>query len=129
MFCEAKLDFTEAVITHNTLRFDGVLRLGGNLILVTGPGVVVDTDGLARGSGEIKTGPQSGPATRPVLPVRLTGRSRGGDITARPPRRKLSELMRRRPPGNSGSRHTVRRSEQCGPVGSARTVQSRASTG
>ncbi|MFI6607781.1 DUF1707 domain-containing protein [Streptomyces sp. NPDC050507] len=102
MFCEAKLDFTDAVITHSTLHIDLDLRLGGNLILVTRPGVVVDTDGLVRSSGEIKISPQPGPAAHPVLQVRLTGQSRGGDITARPPRRKLSELMRRRPPGNSG---------------------------
>ncbi|MFI6894132.1 DUF1707 domain-containing protein [Streptomyces sp. NPDC050256] len=103
MFCEAKLDFTDAVVTHHTLHIDVDLRVGGNLILVTRPGVVVDTDGLVRSSGEIKIGPQSGPAAHPVLHVRLTGQSRGGDITARPPRRKLSELMRRRPPGNGGS--------------------------
>ncbi|MGW0937030.1 DUF1707 SHOCT-like domain-containing protein [Streptomyces sp. NPDC002666] len=103
MFCEAKLDFTDAVVTHHTLHLDVDLRIGGNLVLVTRPGVVVDTDGLVRSSGEIKISPQSGPAAHPVLHVRLTGQSRGGDITARPPRRKLSELMRRRPPGNSGS--------------------------
>ncbi|MEU1470384.1 DUF1707 domain-containing protein [Streptomyces sp. NPDC005761] len=102
MFCEAKLDFTDAVITHSTLHIDLDLRIGGNLILVTRPGVVVDTDGLVRSSGEIRIGPESGQAVGPTLQVRLTGQSRGGDITARPPRRKLSELMRRRRPASGG---------------------------
>ncbi|MFI6858598.1 DUF1707 domain-containing protein [Streptomyces sp. NPDC050421] len=100
MFCEAKLDFTDAVITHSTLHLDVDLRVGGNLILVTRPGVAVDTDGLVRSSGEIRIRPESGPGAPPTLHVQLTGQSRGGDITARPPRRTFSELMRRRPPGN-----------------------------
>lgn len=102
MFCQAKLDFTDAVITHSTLLIDVDLRVGGNLILVTRPGIVVDTDGLVRSSGEIKVSPPSGPDTRPALLVRLTGQSRGGDITARPPRRTFSQLVRRRPPGLTG---------------------------
>jgi hypothetical protein len=92
MFCEAKLDFTDAVITHGILDVDLDLRIGGNLLLVTRPGIVVDTDGLERGSGEIKIRPAE-PESPTLLRVRLAGESRGGDITARPPRRKLSELM------------------------------------
>ncbi|MET7645562.1 hypothetical protein ABZS83_18340 [Streptomyces sp. NPDC005426] len=42
---------------------------------MTRPGVVVDTDGLVRSSGEIKVCPPSGPDTRPALLVRLTGQS------------------------------------------------------
>lgn len=97
MFCEAKLDFTDALITHNTLHIDVDLRIGGNLILVTRPGVVVDTDGLERSSGEINIRPASDADTPTALRVLLAGQSRGGDITARPPRRKLSERMRRTP--------------------------------
>ncbi|MFD8685790.1 DUF1707 domain-containing protein [Streptomyces sp. NPDC059651] len=102
MFCDAKLDFTDAVITHSTLHLDVDLRVGGNLILVTRPGIVVDTDGLTRSSGEIRISPDSGQGTRRSLHVRLTGQSRGGDIIARPPRRKFSELMRRRSPKADG---------------------------
>jgi hypothetical protein len=29
MFCEAKLDFTDALVTHNTLDIDVDLRIGG----------------------------------------------------------------------------------------------------
>ncbi|MET7309136.1 DUF1707 domain-containing protein [Streptomyces sp. NPDC005571] len=97
MFGEAKLDFTHAVITHRTLHIDVDLHIGGNLTLVTRPGIVVDTDDLERGSGDIKLRPASGPDTATLLRVLLTGRSRGGDIVARPPRRKFSEWLRRTP--------------------------------
>jgi hypothetical protein len=95
MFCDAKLDFTDALITHNTLHIDVDLRIGGNLLLVTRPGIVVDTDDLTRSSGDIKIRPASGPDTPVVLRVQLAGQSRGGDIIARPPRRKVSERLRR----------------------------------
>ncbi|MFD7425763.1 DUF1707 domain-containing protein [Streptomyces sp. NPDC059818] len=85
MCCEAKLDFTDALTTHNTLHIDVGLRIGGNLILVTRPGIVVDNDGLERSGGEIKIRPASDADTSPVLRVLLAGQSRGGDITARPP--------------------------------------------
>jgi len=91
MFCNAKLDFTDALITRNTLHIDVDLRIGGNLLLVTRPGIVVDTDDLTRSSGDIKIRPASGPGTPVVLHVQLAGQSRGGDIIARPPRRKVSE--------------------------------------
>jgi Domain of unknown function (DUF1707) len=97
MFCDAKLDFTDALITHNTLHINVDLRIGGNLLLVTRPGIVVDTDDLTRSSGDIKIRPASGPDTPVVLRVQLAGQSRGGDITARPPRRKASERLRRGP--------------------------------
>ncbi|MEU9623656.1 MULTISPECIES: DUF1707 domain-containing protein [unclassified Streptomyces] len=97
MFGEAKLDFTHAVITHHTLHIDVDLRIGGNLTLVTRPGIVVDTDDLERGSGDIKIRPVSGPDTATTLHVQLTGRSRGGDIIARPPRQKFSAWVRRTP--------------------------------
>ncbi|MFE6973153.1 DUF1707 domain-containing protein [Streptomyces sp. NPDC057682] len=104
MFCEAKLDFTETVITHSGLDIDVDLRVGGNLILVTRPGITVDPDGLERSSGEIRIRPGTEEDVPPVLRVRLTGQSRGGDITARPPRRSLSQVMRRRDRGGDGRR-------------------------
>ncbi|MGW1229211.1 DUF1707 SHOCT-like domain-containing protein [Streptomyces sp. NPDC002530] len=104
MFCEAKLDFTEAVVTHSVLDIDVDLRVGGNLILVTRPGITVDPDALARSSGEIRIRPAPDGDVPPVLRVRLTGQSRGGDITARPPRRTLSEVVRRRARRTDGGR-------------------------
>src|ERR1700678_405311 len=99
MFCEAKLDFTGALVTRNTLDIDVDLRIGGNLTLVTRPGILVDADGLTRSRGDIKIRPASGPGAPVILRVHLTGQSRGGDITARPPRRKVSESLRREPRG------------------------------
>ncbi|MFG1805588.1 DUF1707 domain-containing protein [Streptomyces sp. NPDC049040] len=94
-FCDAKLDFTEAVITHAALDIEVDLRIGGNLTLVTRPGVVVDTDGLERSSGEIKIRPGHDPDAPTILRVHLSGESRGGDITARPPRRPFPARLRR----------------------------------
>jgi hypothetical protein len=103
MFCEAKLDFSEAVITHSTLRIELDLRIGGNLTLVTGPGIVVETDDVVRSSGEIKIKPTPDPDAPTRLRVQLAGESRGGDIVARPPRRKPSEWLRRNSPkGTTG---------------------------
>ncbi|MFF1839230.1 DUF1707 domain-containing protein [Streptomyces sp. NPDC058231] len=102
MFCEAKLDFTDAVITHSTLHIDVDLRIGGNLTLVTRPGIEVDTDDLVRSSGEIKIRPVSGPDTPVTLRVQLAGQSRGGDIVARPPRRTFSQWLRRSTPRGIG---------------------------
>ncbi|MGW3660746.1 hypothetical protein ACWD6R_36115 [Streptomyces sp. NPDC005151] len=90
------------MITHNTLHIDVDLRVGGNLILVTRPGIEVDTDDLVRSSGDIKIRPVSGPDTPITLRVQLAGQSRGGDIIARPPRRKFSEWLRRRTPRSIG---------------------------
>ncbi|ROQ59197.1 uncharacterized protein DUF1707 [Streptomyces sp. 840.1] len=97
MFCDAKLDFTDALITHSTLHIEVDLRIGGNLILVTRPGIVVDADGLERSSGDIRIRPAPETGVPTALRVVVAGQSRGGDLTARPPRRKLSELLRRTP--------------------------------
>ncbi|MFD3475166.1 DUF1707 domain-containing protein [Streptomyces sp. NPDC058695] len=103
MFCDAKLDFTDAVITYRTLDIELDLRVGGNLTLVTRPGIEVDTDGLVRGSGDISIRPASGTDTPVTLRVQLAGQSRGGDITVRPPRRTFSQwLGRGTPPGGIG---------------------------
>jgi hypothetical protein len=102
MFSEVKLDFTDAMITYNTLHIDVDLRIGGNLILVTRPGIQVDTDELVRSSGDIKIRPASGPDAPIALRVQLAGQSRGGDIIARPPRRQFSEWLRRSTPRRIG---------------------------
>ena len=44
-WCDMWLDFTDAVIIHDTLRIDLNMR-GGSLVLVTRPGVVTDGDSL-----------------------------------------------------------------------------------
>ena len=43
--CDVVLDFTDAVVSRDVLRIDADMRLG-KLIIVAGPGVELDTDGL-----------------------------------------------------------------------------------
>lgn len=45
-WCDVMLDFSDAVITQDTLRIDMNMR-GGTLLLVTGPGIVVNTESLS----------------------------------------------------------------------------------
>jgi hypothetical protein len=61
---DVKLDFTEAVITHDSLQIDLELGLGGDLTLVIKPGIVVDTDDLKVTLGDVKVRPAPIP-TRP----------------------------------------------------------------
>lgn len=70
---DVTLDFTRAVITHDTLRVDLDMR-GGTLRLVTRPGVVVDTESLVLGYAEIKTRPAGEAGTPAVLCVEVRGR-------------------------------------------------------
>lgn len=91
-----KLDFTQAVITEPTLRIDATVR-GGNLILVTRPGVEVDTDGVRVIGGNARIRPPRGPKQPVILRVELAGTAWGGNIVARPPRRTLWQWLLRRP--------------------------------
>ncbi|AXE84426.1 DUF1707 domain-containing protein [Streptomyces sp. Go-475] len=81
---EVTLDFTDAVITQDTLHIDLDVR-GGALKLLTRPGVVVDTDALVTNYSKIKARPA---AEAPVvLRVRITGEINFGQVVVRPPRR------------------------------------------
>jgi hypothetical protein len=90
-----KLDFTEAVITAPTLQVDATVR-GGNLVVVTRPGVEVDTDGVSNVGGNIKVRPARGPKQPVILRVELTGQAYGGNVVVRPPRRTLWQWLLRR---------------------------------
>jgi DUF1707 SHOCT-like domain len=91
-----KLDFTEAMITVPTLQVDATMR-GGNLILVTRPGLEVDTDGVTMIGGNIRTRPARGPKQPVILRVQLAGQAWGGNVVVRPPRRTLWQWLLRRP--------------------------------
>ncbi|MFH8658679.1 DUF1707 domain-containing protein [Streptomyces afghaniensis] len=81
---EVTLDFTDAVITQDTLHIDLDMRAGA-LKLLTRPGVVVDTGALVTNYSQIKA---RGAADAPVvLRVRITGEINYGQIEVRPPRR------------------------------------------
>jgi hypothetical protein len=91
-----KLDFTDAVITHAALRIEAKVR-GGNLILVTRPGIEVDADDVRAIGGNVKV-PPAGATERPViLRVVVSGESFGGNVVVRPQRRTFWQWLLRRP--------------------------------
>jgi hypothetical protein len=96
-FSAVTLDFTDAVITHDTLRID-VNMTGKTLTLVTRPGIVVDTDGLQLVHSRVKhrQGPSS-PDTPVALRVEVVGHKAHGRVVVRPPRRTFSQWLLRRP--------------------------------
>jgi len=95
-WCEVTLDFTQAVITQDTLRIDMDMR-GGTLTLVTKPGIVVDADALALEFSKVKTRQASDPGTPVTLRVELVGKKGFGRVVVRPPRRTFGQWLLRRP--------------------------------
>ncbi|MFD0316758.1 DUF1707 SHOCT-like domain-containing protein [Streptomyces flavalbus] len=97
-FCAVTLDFTEAVITQDTLRID-VAMTGKNLTLITRPGIVVDTDGLNMLHSRVKyrRTPQN-PEAPVTLRVELVGQKTFGRVVVRPARRTFAQWLLRKPP-------------------------------
>ena len=91
-----KLDFTDAVITGRTLRIDADIR-SGNLILITKPGVVVDTDDVTLRSGNVRIKTALGADAPELLRVEISGQVRSGNIVARPRYRTFWQWLRRAP--------------------------------
>jgi hypothetical protein len=91
---EVKLDFTSATISQPVLRLDADVK-SGHLLLVTRPGIVVDTDDVAVNSGEVKVRAQ--PAAPEILRIEVVGKVRSGSLKARPPRRTFLQWLLRRP--------------------------------
>jgi hypothetical protein len=91
-----KLDFTQAAITVPALSIDADVN-GGTLTLLTRPGIVVDAGDVAVSGGTVQVKPQPGPSEPVILRIEVSGRVRGGVITARPPRRTLLQWLLRRP--------------------------------
>jgi Domain of unknown function (DUF1707) len=81
-WCDVTLDFTDAVITHDTLYVDMHVR-GGSLVLVTRPGVVVDAGDLRVRYTDVGIYPGPEPGAPVVLRVWLAGRMRYGRIETR----------------------------------------------
>ncbi|MER6357873.1 DUF1707 domain-containing protein [Streptomyces sp. NPDC001634] len=93
---DVTLDFTQALITQDTLRIDLDIR-GGGLTLLTRPGIVVDTDSLAASYAQIKRR-QDGTTDVPVvLRIELNGQIKYGQVVVRSPRRTLRQWLLRRP--------------------------------
>jgi len=81
-WCDVNLNFTDAVIRHDTLHIDMKMR-GGSLILVVGPDIVVDADSLATRYTDVSIHPPTEPNTPVRLRIHLVGRMRYGYIEAR----------------------------------------------
>jgi len=90
------LDFTEAVITQPSLQIDASVR-SGSLKLVIKPGIVVDADDVAVGSGRVKVRAPWGPDAPVFLRIQVSGRVGSGRLKARPPRRTFWQWLSRRP--------------------------------
>jgi len=81
-WCDVTIDFTDAVIRHDTLHVEMKMR-GGSLILVVGPGIVVDADFLTTRYTDVIIHPPAEPDTPVRLRIHLAGRMRYGYIEAR----------------------------------------------
>ncbi|MFC5906868.1 DUF1707 SHOCT-like domain-containing protein [Streptacidiphilus monticola] len=81
-FCEVTLDFTQAVITHDTLRIDMEMQ-GKTLTLITRPGIVVDTDALNLAFSKIKVRHVPAAGEPVLLRVELAGNKSYGRVVVR----------------------------------------------
>ena len=81
-WCDVTIDFSDAVIRHDTLQIEMKMR-GGSLILVVGLGIVVDADSLATRYTDVIIHPPTEPDTPVRLRIHLVGRMRYGYIEAR----------------------------------------------
>ncbi|WP_210580653.1 DUF1707 domain-containing protein [Streptomyces sp. GESEQ-4] len=96
-YCDVTLDFTDAVITHDTLQID-VAMAGKTLKLITRPGIEIDTDALQLVHCKLKNrrSPTT-PDTPVTLRVELVGQKAHGRVVVRPPRRTFTQWLLRRP--------------------------------
>ena len=81
-WCDVTIDFTDAVIRHDTLHVEMKMR-GGSLILVVGPSIVVNADFLTTRYTDVIIHPPAEPDTPVRLRIHLAGRMRYGYIEAR----------------------------------------------
>ncbi|MEU4986713.1 DUF1707 domain-containing protein [Streptomyces sp. NPDC021969] len=96
-WCDVTLDFTEAVITQDTLRID-VAMAGKSLTLITSPGIEVDVDGLTLAHCKLRRHRSPAVSDTPTtLRVELVGHKAHGKVVVRPPRRTLGQWLLRRP--------------------------------
>jgi Domain of unknown function (DUF1707) len=91
-----KLDFTEAVISQPTLQLDADVR-SGHIILITKPGIVVDTDDVTVRSGHIRVRAPWGDDVPEVLRIEVSGKVGSGHFVARPKYRTFWQWLTRQP--------------------------------
>lgn len=88
------LDFTQAEITWPTLQADVDLR-HSNLVVITRPGVTVDTDNLVLNGGNARVRAPRGPEAPAVLHVSLAGKVHHSNVVARTARWTFWDWLRR----------------------------------
>jgi DUF1707 SHOCT-like domain len=90
------LDLTQAVITEPLLKLDIDVR-SGHVRLLTRPGIVVDTDDVAIGSGHVRVKTPWDPDVPVRLRVEVTGKVGSGHFVARPKYRTFWQWLTRQP--------------------------------
>src|SRR5579863_7875844 len=91
-----KLDFTQAVITQSTLQLDAEVR-SGHVVLITKPGIVVETDDVTVRSGHIRVRAPWGHDVPETLRIEVSGTVGSGRLVARPPYRTFWQWLTRQP--------------------------------
>jgi hypothetical protein len=90
------LDFSQAVITQPSLQLDAEVR-SGHVILITKPGIVVDTDDVVVRSGHVRVRAPWGPDVPEVLRIEVSGKVGSGHFVARPKFRTFWQWLTRQP--------------------------------
>jgi hypothetical protein len=91
-----RLDFSQAVITQPSLQLDAQVR-SGHVILITKPGIVVDTDDVVVRSGHVRVRAPWGPDVPEVLRIEVSGKVGSGHFIARPKYRTFWQWLTRQP--------------------------------
>ena len=86
--CKVTLDFTHAVITSNVLRIETDM-VHGKLFIVSPPGIVISTDGLALTYSKVKLHSRDA-AADPRLRIELAGSLVHAKVIERRPQKKKS---------------------------------------
>ena len=90
------LDFTQAEITHPTLKLNVDVR-SGHIRLLIRPGIAVDADEVAIRSGGVRVKMPWGSETPVQLHIEVTGKVGSGHLVARPRYRNLWQWLTRQP--------------------------------
>jgi len=90
------LDFTQAEITHPTLKLNVEVR-SGHIRLLIRPGIAVDADEVAIRSGGVRVKTPWGSETPVQLHIEVTGKVGSGHLVARPRYRNLWQWLTRQP--------------------------------
>jgi len=93
---QLKLDFTQAVIAQPSLQLDAEVR-SGRILLITKPGIVVDTDDVVVRSGHVRVRAPWGHDVPEVLRIEVSGKVGSGHFIARPQYRTFWQWLTRQP--------------------------------